>query len=151
MCPACEGLGRRSRIDPNALVDRERSLAEGAILFPDFGVGSWFWSYFAKTGLFDPDKELRDYDAREWELFLHGERKVELGTHNTQYEGLVTKIRRLYLSKDVESLQPHLRAAIERAVTFGPCEECGGTRLNAAARASSTSRASAYTRTTSSA
>jgi excinuclease UvrABC ATPase subunit len=136
MCLACEGLGRRSRVDPGALVDRSKSLDEGAILFPNFGVGTWFWSYFAKSGLFDPTKKLRDYSAAEWQLFMHGEeRKVKVGTMNTRYEGLVPKLQRLYLAKGVESLQPHIRAAVERAVTFGACDECGGSRLNAAARA----------------
>ncbi|MBX3201055.1 MAG: excinuclease ABC subunit UvrA [Labilithrix sp.] len=136
MCPSCEGLGRRSEIDAGALVDRDRSLDEGAIAFPGFAVGSWFWSYFARTGLFDPAKKLRDYSDEEWELFMYGEeRKVRLNAMNTTYEGLVTKLRRLYLSKDVEGLQPHVRAAVERAVTFGACPDCSGTRLNATARA----------------
>jgi excinuclease UvrABC ATPase subunit len=136
MCPACEGLGRSSRMNVDVLVDRDKSLNEGAILFTGFAVGSWFWSYFAKTGRFDPDRKLADYTKTEWELFLNGaERKVKLGTMNTTYEGLMPKLARLYLSKDVESLQPHIRAAVERAVAFGPCAECEGTRLNAAARA----------------
>ncbi|HEU5074473.1 MAG TPA: excinuclease ABC subunit UvrA [Polyangiaceae bacterium] len=136
MCPTCEGLGRRSQVDVEALVDRKRSLDEGAISFPNFGPGSWFWSYFAKTGLFDPAKKLERYTKGEWQLFLYGEeRKVKLGATNTTYEGLIPKLKRLYLAKDLESLQPHLRAAVERAVKFGPCDDCGGTRLNQAALA----------------
>jgi excinuclease UvrABC ATPase subunit len=135
MCPVCEGLGRRSAVDAEALVDRNLSLNEGAILFPNFAVGTWFWQYFAKTGLFDPDKKLARYTKIEWELLMHGEeRKIKLGTINSTYEGLVPKIKRLYLSKDLESMQAHVRAAVERAVLFGACDECRGTRLNAAAR-----------------
>ncbi|HTU63184.1 MAG TPA: excinuclease ABC subunit UvrA [Polyangiales bacterium] len=135
MCPVCEGLGRRSVIDAEALVDRNLSLDEGAILFPNFGVGTWFWQYYAKTGLFDPQKKLSKYTKIEWQLFMYGaEQKVKLGTINSTYEGLVPKIKRLYLSKDLEGLQGHMRAAVERAVSFGPCDECAGTRLNSAAR-----------------
>ncbi|MET0390630.1 MAG: excinuclease ABC subunit UvrA [Polyangiales bacterium] len=135
MCPTCEGLGRCSKVDVDALVDRNLSLDDGAITFPSFQVGSWFWQYYAKTGLFDPKKKLRLYTADEWKLLLHGEeQKVKLGTINSNYEGLVVKIKRLYLGKDVESLQPHLRAAVERVVAFAVCDACEGTRLNAAAR-----------------
>jgi excinuclease UvrABC ATPase subunit len=135
MCTTCEGLGRRSQIDPEALIDRELSLDEGAILFPGFAVGTWFWQYFAKTGLFDPQKKLKQYTKIEWQLFMFGEeQKIKLGTINSTFEGLVSKIKRLYLSKDLDNLQPAQRAAVERAVSFGPCDECAGTRLNAAAR-----------------
>jgi excinuclease UvrABC ATPase subunit/catechol 2,3-dioxygenase-like lactoylglutathione lyase family enzyme len=136
MCPACQGLGRTSQIDVDRVVDRNLSLDEGALLFPTFNVGGWFWSIFAKSGFFDPAKKLRDYTKKEWQQLLYAEEcKVKTGNFNSTYEGLILKLRRLYLSKDVESLQAHLRAAVERAVTFGPCEDCQGTRLNAAARA----------------
>jgi excinuclease UvrABC ATPase subunit len=131
MCPACEGLGRVSRIDIEALVDRDRSLDEGAITFPNFDVGSWYWQVFARSGLFDPAKKLRDYTDDEWEQFLHGApAKIKGESFNWTYEGLVVKMRRLFLAKDPDSLQPHLRRAVERVATFGPCRTCGGTRLN---------------------
>jgi excinuclease ABC A subunit len=131
MCPACEGLGRVSRIDIEALVDRDRSLDEGAITFPNFDVGSWYWQVFARSGLFDPAKKLRDYTDDEWQQFLHGApAKIKGESFNWTYEGLVVKMRRLFLAKDPESLQPHLRRAVERVATFGPCRTCGGTRLN---------------------
>ncbi|MDO9377694.1 MAG: excinuclease ABC subunit UvrA [Nocardioidaceae bacterium] len=135
MCPACEGLGRASTVDPDGLVDRSLSLAQGAITFPNFVVGGWYWKIFALSGHFDVDKPLRDYTDDEWQLFLHGEEhRLEVDGMNLTYEGLVPKITRLYLVKDVESMKPGLRAAVEGAATFGPCPECGGERLNAAAR-----------------
>ena len=137
MCPACEGTGRVSSIDIDALVDRAKTLNEGAIDFPNFDVGSWYWTSYGASGLLDPDKKLGDYSADEWELFLHGpDRKVNVGTHNTTYEGLVSKLRRLYLSKDLDKMQKHMRTAVERIAAFAACPDCGGTRLNAAALSS---------------
>jgi excinuclease UvrABC ATPase subunit len=136
MCPACEGIGRVSTLDLDALVDRDRSLEEGAITFPNFGVGSWFWQIIAGSGFFDPAKPLRDYRDDEWEQLLHGPPvKIRNGTSGSTFEGLVSKVRRLYLSKDLDSMQPHLRAAVERVATFESCGACGGTRLNPAALA----------------
>ena len=135
MCLTCEGVGRVSSIDVDQLVDRDKSLNEGAITFPQFHVDSWFWAIFVRSGFFDPDKKLKDYTKTEWEQLLRGpEQKVKHGGFSSTFEGLIHKIRRLYLSKDVDSLQSHLRAAVERIATFVTCEECGGSRLNAAAR-----------------
>jgi len=135
MCLTCEGIGRVSTIDVDAMVDRDRSLNEGAIVLPNFNVGGWYWQISASSGFFDPDKKLGDYDAAEWDLFLNGtERKVKAGTYNMTYEGLVVKFRRLNLSKDLDSMQAHVRAAVERVATFDKCGDCGGSRLNAAAR-----------------
>jgi excinuclease UvrABC ATPase subunit len=138
MCRNCEGLGRVSTIDIDALVDRDRSLNEGAIIFPNFQVGSWYWSVFRDSGFFDPDKKLRDYTPEEWQRFLYGpDTKVSTKSNlAVTYEGLVDKVRRLYLVKDVESLQPHLRNAVERVATFVACPACDGTRLNDVARSS---------------
>ena len=134
MCPACEGLGRVSTVDVDAMVDRAKSLDEGAITLPNFGVGTWQWRMYAESGHFDPAKRLADYSAEEWEQFLHGpEEKVEIKGLNLKYEGLVNRFERTFLSKDVETAQPHIRAAIERVATFAPCPECGGARLNQAA------------------
>jgi excinuclease ABC A subunit len=135
MCPDCEGVGKVSTVDVGAMVDRDRSLAEGAILLPNFGVGNWFWQMFADSGYFDVDAPLRDYTPEQWERFLHGpEAKIRRGSFNFTYEGLVDKFRRLYLSKDVETMRPHVRAVVERVATFAVCAACGGTRLNEAAR-----------------
>ena len=137
MCPGCEGLGRVSTVDVDAMVDRRLSLNEGAITLPNFGVDSWGWRMFAESGYFDADKPLADYSDAEWERFLHGpEAKVEIRGLNLKYEGLEQKFERSFLSKDVETAQPHIRAAIERVATFAPCPDCGGARLKPAALAS---------------
>ncbi len=137
MCSECEGLGRVSTVDIDALVDRDKSLNEGAITFPNFQVGSWYHRIYVDSGFFDPDKPLRDFTDAEWERLLHGaETKVKFENFNLTYEGLVDKIRRQYLVKDVESMQPSLRAAVERVSTSSACPACGGTRLNALARSS---------------
>ena len=137
MCAECEGLGRVSTVDIDALVDRDKSLNQGAITFPNFQVGGWYHRVYAESGFFDPDKPLRDFTDAEWEQFLHGaETKVKIESINLTYEGLVDKVRRQYLVKDVDSMQAGLRAAVERVATFAPCPACDGTRLNAAARSS---------------
>jgi excinuclease UvrABC ATPase subunit len=137
MCPDCEGLGRVSSVDIDALVDRSKSLNEGAITFPNFQVGSWYHRIFVDSGFFDPDKPLRDFSDAEWQRFLYGpEAKVKTELVNLTYYGLVDRIRRQYLVKDPESLQPSMRAAVERVSTAAACPACGGTRLNAAARSS---------------
>ncbi|HEX7172225.1 MAG TPA: excinuclease ABC subunit UvrA [Candidatus Limnocylindria bacterium] len=137
MCAECEGLGRASTVDIDALVDRDKSLNEGAITFPGFGVGTWYHRIFVDSGFFDNDKPLRDFTDAEWERLLHGpEAKVKTELVNLTYEGLVDKIHSRYLIKDAESLQPSLRAAVERVATFTDCPACGGTRLNDAARSS---------------
>ncbi|MET9296173.1 excinuclease ABC subunit UvrA [Streptomyces sp. NPDC003077] len=137
MCPRCEGVGQVSDIDLDQLVDRERSLNEGAITVPNFAVDSWYWQVMAGSGFYDPDKKLKDFTEQEWEDFLHRPAtKVKNATHNTTYEGLLVKVKRLFLAKDRESMQPHIRAFVDRAVVFGDCPECGGARLSQAALSS---------------
>ena len=137
MCPECEGLGRVSTVDLEELIDRDKSLNEGAITFPGFQPGTWYHRIFVDSGFFDPDKPLRDFTDAEWERLLHGpEAKVKTELVNLTYEGLVDKIRSRYLVKDPDSLQPSLRAAVERVATFAACPACDGTRLNALARSS---------------
>ncbi|KAF4407043.1 ATP-binding cassette domain-containing protein [Streptomyces lycii] len=137
MCPECEGLGQVSEIDADQLVDRDLSLREGAITVPQFGVDTWYWQVMAHSGFYDPDKRLRDFTPREWEDFLHKETtKIRVGSNNFTYEGLVTKVRRLFLAKDRDSMQPHIRAFVDRAVVFADCRACGGTRLAPAALSS---------------
>jgi excinuclease UvrABC ATPase subunit len=137
MCGGCEGLGRVSAVDTDALVDRSKSLADGAITFPNFGVGSWYWKVYADSGLFDVDKPLADYTDTEWHDLMYGaERKIVSGGINVTYESLVPKITRLYLVKDVDSMKGAMRAAVDRLATFTACPACGGTRLNDRARSS---------------
>ncbi|MFC4021516.1 ATP-binding cassette domain-containing protein [Micromonospora sp. GCM10011542] len=137
MCPTCEGLGRVSDLDLHELVDVERSLNDGAITVPNFAVDSWYWQTIVGSGLFDPDVKLQDYTPEQWEDFLHKPAtKIKMGSNNWTYEGLAVKVKRLYLAKDRESMQPHIRAFVDRAVTFTTCAACGGTRLNAAALSS---------------
>jgi excinuclease UvrABC ATPase subunit len=137
MCQRCEGIGKVNSIDVDQLVDRELSLKEGAITVPNFAVDSWYWQSLAHSGYVDPDKKLKDYTEQEWADFLHKPAtKIKYGTMNTNYEGLVVKVQRLFLSKDKEALQPHIRAFVERAVTFSRCPSCAGARLNEAALSS---------------
>ncbi|MEV0811430.1 excinuclease ABC subunit UvrA [Micromonospora sp. NPDC050200] len=137
MCPTCEGLGRVSDLDVHAMVDVERSLNDGAILVPNFAVDSWYWQTIVRSGLFDPDAKLQDYTPQQWQDFLHKPAtKIKMGSNNWTYEGLAVKVRRLYLAKDRESTQPHIRAFVDRAVTFTTCADCGGARLNRAALSS---------------
>jgi excinuclease UvrABC ATPase subunit len=131
MCPECEGLGRVSRIDIDALVDRTKSLEEGAIRFPTFYVGSYNWLTFRKSEFFDVKKPLKKYTKEEWNKFL----RLEDPKMKPPYEGLIPKFKRLYLGKDAKQMAPHLRPLFERIVTPGPCTACGGTRLSELARA----------------
>ena len=134
MCPACEGLGRVSAIDVDGLIDRDKSIAAGAITVPNFSVDGWYVKGFIESGLFDPDKPLRDFTAQEWDDFLYRPAtKVKVNGINTTYEGLVVKVQRMYLAKDRESAQPHVKAFIERIATFTTCKECDGARLRPAA------------------
>ncbi|WP_256105870.1 excinuclease ABC subunit UvrA [Streptomyces sp. ODS05-4] len=138
MCPGCEGRGTVSDIDLTQLYDDSKSLAEGAFTIPGWKSDS-FWTVrlYAESGLLDPDKAIRDYTEREMRDFLHREpTKVKVEGVNLTYEGLIPKIRKSFLSKDKEAMQPHIRAFVERAVTFTTCPECDGTRLSEAARSS---------------
>ncbi|WP_093800153.1 excinuclease ABC subunit UvrA [Streptomyces sp. Wb2n-11] len=137
MCPECEGIGQVSKIDTDQLVDRELSLNEGAITVPGFAVDSWYWQVMAGSGLYDPDRKLKDFTPTEWEDFLHKpSTKIRVGSNNLTYEGLVVKVQRVYLSKDRDAMQSHIRAFVDRAVVFTDCPACGGARLSAAALSS---------------
>ncbi|WP_198653728.1 ATP-binding cassette domain-containing protein [Actinocorallia populi] len=134
MCPECEGLGRVSQIDVDELVDRDRSLNEGAITVPNFGVDTWYWKTIAESGLVDPDVKLRDYTPEQWADFLHKPAtKIKQNGMNVTYEGLVVKVQRLFLAKERESMQPQIKAFVDRAVKFERCPACDGARLNEAA------------------
>ncbi|MEC3956390.1 excinuclease ABC subunit UvrA [Nocardia sp. CDC153] len=135
MCPDCDGLGVAITADPNKLVDRAKSLNEGAILLPGYNVGSGDWQMYANSGRFDADKKLADYDDAEWHNLLHGSGgKVELsfarGTWKANYEGLVDKFTRTRLKRDTSGLSEKTREQIQRFLTEGVCPSCRGARLN---------------------
>jgi excinuclease UvrABC ATPase subunit len=133
-CPRCEGMGTVTDIDLDELFDRNKSLAEGAITIPGYTVDGWQVRIFAASGFLDPDKPIRDYTEQERQDFLYREPvKVKVENINLTYEGLIPRVQKSFLQKDKEALQPHIRAFVERAVTFTACPECGGTRLNKAA------------------
>lgn len=137
MCPRCEGRGSVSDIDLTQLYDDSKSLNEGALTIPGYSVDGWYGRIFAGCGFFDPDKPIRRYTKRELADLLHKEpTKIKIDGINLTYEGLIPKIQKSMLSKDVDALQPHVRAFVERATTFGVCPECEGTRLAEAARSS---------------
>ena len=137
MCPKCEGLGEVSDIDLDELFDRRKSLTEGALTIPGYNADGWMVRGFTESGFVDPDKPIAEYTAQELEDFLYKEpTKVKIQNINMTYEGLIPKLTKSMLQKDRDSLQPHIRAFVERAVKFMPCPECGGTRLNEAARSS---------------
>ncbi|MGM9488721.1 ATP-binding cassette domain-containing protein [Ideonella sp. YS5] len=137
MCPRCEGMGSVNDIDLTQLYDDGKSLNEGALTIPGYSMDGWYGRIFRGCGFFDADKPIRKFTKRELHDLLHKEpTKIKVDGINLTYEGLIPKIRSSMLSKDVESLQPHVRAFVERAVTFATCPECGGTRLSEAARSS---------------
>jgi excinuclease ABC A subunit len=137
MCPRCEGRGSVTDIDLTALYDDSKSLNEGALTIPGYSMDGWYGRIFGGCGFFDPDKPIRTFTKRELHDLLHKEpTKIKVDGINLTYEGLIPKIQKSMLSKDVDSLQPHIRAFVERAVTFTTCPECGGTRLSEAARSS---------------
>jgi excinuclease UvrABC ATPase subunit len=137
MCPRCEGMGSVTDIDVSALYDDTKSLNEGALTIPGYSMDGWTGRIFRGSGFFDPDKPIRAFTTKELHDLLHREpTKIKIEGINLTYSGLIPQIQKSYLSKDVDALQPHIRAFVERAVTFMTCPDCGGTRLNEAARSS---------------
>jgi excinuclease UvrABC ATPase subunit len=137
MCPRCEGRGSVNDIDLTALYDDSKSLNGGALTIPGFTMEGWYGRIFNGCGFFDPDKPIRDFNKKELHALLHKEpTKIKVDGINLTYEGLIPKIQKSMLAKDVDSMQPHIRAFVERAVTFTTCPDCGGTRLSEAARSS---------------
>ncbi|MEW2181095.1 excinuclease ABC subunit UvrA [Streptomyces sp. NPDC005406] len=144
MCTRCEGRGSVSDIDLSQLYDDTKSLSEGAFTIPGWKSDSqWTVQVYAQSGFVDPDKPIRKYTKKELQDFLYGEPvKVKVNGVNLTYEGLIPKIQKSFLSKDKEAMQPHIRAFVERAVTFTTCPECDGTRLSEGARSSKIKRIS---------
>ena len=136
-CPRCEGMGSVTDIDLTQLYDDRKSLRGGALTIPGYSMDGWFGRIFSGCGFFDPDKPIREFTEDELHDLLHKEpTKIKIDGINLTYEGLIPKIQKSMLSKDVDALQPHIRAFVERAMTFSACPDCGGTRLNEAARSS---------------
>jgi excinuclease UvrABC ATPase subunit len=137
MCPRCEGRGAVSDFDLTALYDESKSLNEGAITIPGYSMEGWYGRIFRGSGFFDPDKPIKRYTKKELNDLLYKEAtKIKVEGINLTYAGLIPSIQRSMLSKDVDALQPHIRAFVERAITFTTCPECSGTRLSPEARSS---------------
>jgi len=137
MCPRCEGMGSVTDLDLAQLYDESKSLNEGALTIPGYSMDGWFGRIFTGSGFFDADKPIRKFTKTELRDLLYKEpTKIKVDNINLTYEGLIPKIQKSMLSKDKESMQPHIRAFVDRAVTFTTCPECDGTRLNEGARSS---------------
>jgi excinuclease UvrABC ATPase subunit len=137
MCPRCEGMGSVTDFDLSQLFDDKKSLNEGAITIPGYSMDGWYGRIFRGSGFFDPDKPIKKFSKKELHDLLHKEpTKIKVDGINLTYAGLIPSIQKSFLSKDVDAMQPHVRAFVERAVTFTTCPDCGGTRLNEAARSS---------------
>ncbi|KAA9135135.1 ATP-binding cassette domain-containing protein [Microbacterium caowuchunii] len=137
MCPRCEGMGSVTDIDLSQLYDETLSLSQGAITVPGYTADGWMVRIYAESGFLDADKPIRDYTEAERHDFLYREpTKVKIVGTNMTYEGLVPRVQKSFLAKDREAMQPHIRAFVDRAVTYTTCPDCGGTRLNEGARSS---------------
>jgi excinuclease UvrABC ATPase subunit len=143
MCPRCEGRGAVSDIDLTELYDDSKSLNEGALTIPGYTPGGWGYRLYSESGFYDPAKPIGKYTKKELHDFLrHEPVRMKIGGINQTYEGLILRLQRSILSKDTDALQPHIRAFVERAVTFTRCPECDGTRLAEHARSSKIGRIS---------
>ena len=137
MCPRCEGRGAVSDLDLAQIVDESKSLNEGAIMVPGYTADGWMVKGFSESGFYPADKPIASFTEKQRHLFLYGEvTKVKISGINMTYEGLIPKITKSMLSKDLDALQPHIRAFVERVATFATCPECDGTRLTEGARSS---------------
>ncbi|GGK18554.1 excinuclease ABC subunit A [Pilimelia terevasa] len=137
MCPRCEGRGAVTDFDLSTLYDDSRSLNEGALTIPGYSMEGWFGRILRGCGYFDPDKPIRRFTKKELHDLLHREpTKIKVDGINLTYTGLIPQIQKSFLAKDVDAMQPHIRAFVERVVTFTVCPECAGTRLSEAARSS---------------
>ncbi|WP_459981171.1 ATP-binding cassette domain-containing protein [Nocardioides sp. AN3] len=137
MCAECEGRGTVSDLDLSVILDESKSLAEGAILVPGYTADGWMVATFIESGFFDPHKPIKDYSEKERHDLLYKQTtKIKAKGINVSYDGLIPKLRKSMFSKDVDSLQPHIRAFVERAAVFKTCPACDGTRLNDSARSS---------------
>ncbi len=137
MCPRCEGMGNVTDLDLTQIFDESKSISEGAITVPGFSVDGWYGRIYGGSGFLDPAKPIAKYTKRELHDLLYKEpTKIKVDGINLTYEGLIPRIQKSMLSKDREAMQPHIRAFVDRAVTFTTCPECAGTRLSEGARSS---------------
>lgn len=137
MCPRCEGRGAVSDLDLSQIVDESKSLNDGAIMVPGYTADGWMVKGFSESGFYPADKPVAEFSEKQRQLFLYGEvTKVKISGINMTYEGLIPKITKSMLSKDLDALQPHIRTFVERVATFATCPECDGTRLTEGARSS---------------
>ncbi|MFS0912657.1 ATP-binding cassette domain-containing protein [Microbacterium sp. 179-I 3D2 NHS] len=137
MCPRCEGRGAVSDLDLAQIVDESKSLDGGAIMVPGYTADGWMVKGFSQSGFYPADKPIAEFTEKQRHMFLYGEvTKVKISGINMTYEGLIPKITKAMLSKDLDALQPHIRAFVERVATFAVCPECDGTRLTEGARSS---------------
>ncbi|NHU85648.1 excinuclease ABC subunit UvrA [Kocuria sp. JC486] len=135
MCPECEGLGRVSDFDFTAIYDAEKSLNDGGLTVPGYSMEGWYGRLYGGSGYFDMDKPIGKFTEQEFQDLLYREpTKIKVDGINLTYEGVIPRIQKSMLSKERESLQSHIRAFVDRAITFTACPACGGTRLNDAAR-----------------
>jgi excinuclease UvrABC ATPase subunit len=137
MCARCEGRGQVNDIDLTAIYDADKSLNEGALKVPGYSMEGWYGRIFTGAGFFSSDKPIREFTKRELDDLLYKEpTKIKVDGINLTYEGVITRLQKSMFSKDIDSLQPHIRAFVERAATFTTCPDCAGTRLNESARSS---------------
>lgn len=137
MCPRCEGRGEVSDFDYSALFDETLSLNEGALTIPNYGKDTWYGRIFRGSGFFDPDKPIGKYTKRELDILLYKEpTRIKVEGVNVTFEGIIPRIQKTMLSKDRDAMQTHIRAFVDRAITFDTCPECDGTRLSELARSS---------------
>jgi len=137
MCPRCEGMGSVTDFDLTQLYDDSKSLNQGALIIPGYSMEGWYGRIFRGCGFFDADKPIRKFTKKELQDLLYKEpTKTKVDGINLTYQGVIPQIQKSFLSKDVDALQPHIRAFVDRVVTFSTCPECGGTRLGEAARSS---------------
>ncbi|MBC3192808.1 excinuclease ABC subunit UvrA [Pseudonocardia sp. C8] len=136
-CPRCEGRGTVSDFDLTALYDDSKSIVEGALTIPNYGGDSWYGRIFANSGFFPGDKPIREFTKRQLDALLyHEQTRIKVEGVNVWFEGLIPRIQKSFLAKDRESMQPHIRAFVDRAVVFRTCPDCDGTRLSELARSS---------------
>ena len=137
MCPRCEGRGSVTDFDLSQLYDESKSLNEGALIIPGYSVDGWYGRIFSGCGFFDPDKPIRTFTKKQLDDLLYKEpTRIKVDNINLTFEGLIPRIQKSFLSKDPDTLQPHIRAFVDRAITFTTCPDCDGTRLSEAARSS---------------
>ena len=135
MCTRCEGRGSVTDFDLSELYDDSKSLNEGALTIPGYSMEGWYGRIFRGCGFFDPDKPIKKFNKRELNDLLHKEpTKIKVDGINLTYSGLIPQIKKSFLAKDVDAMQPHVRAFVERVVTFTVCPECDGTRLSEGGR-----------------